>query len=289
MARNSTGGGRFNRPASKDYSKKDLPKTRMQLFGAMLRSHIGSLFLLNILYVVFNLPLWAWMFYNSVAFVTGGSEQFIADGAPIIMLAVAIPLIAFTGPAKAAMKYVLRNWARDEHASVFTDFVDAFKDNWKQALLFSSVNGVVTFLAGVAILFYGSIAAAGNLWGNFLLYFVIVLYLLWCMMNIYIWPMMVTYKMLVRDILRNSFVLLLGQLPRTALFGLITVFPMAFAMIGSLIGLIIVILYYVIYGMAITGFINVSFTNHLFDLYFTPQIVGEVSHRGLYKEEPDGE
>ena len=48
-----------------------------------------------------------------------------------------VPCVAITGPSSAGSAYIMRNWARDQHAFLFSDFKDAFKGNWKHALVSS--------------------------------------------------------------------------------------------------------------------------------------------------------
>ena len=54
-----------------------------------------------------------------------------------------VPCIAITGPFTAGLSYVTRNWARDEHAFVWSDYKDAVKENWKPALATSAITGFV--------------------------------------------------------------------------------------------------------------------------------------------------
>ena len=49
----------------------------------------------------------------------------------------------------------MRNWARDQHAFLFSDFKDAFKSNWKQALGVSALTSVVPLVAYTAVSYYG--------------------------------------------------------------------------------------------------------------------------------------
>ena len=65
-----------------------------------------------------------------------------------------IPCIAITGPSSAGAAYVMRNWARDQHAFLFSDFKDAFKSNWKQALGVSALTSVVPLVAYTAVCLY---------------------------------------------------------------------------------------------------------------------------------------
>ena len=65
-----------------------------------------------------------------------------------ILYAVTLPLILLS-PFTCGLAYVTRNFAREEHAFVWSDFWDAVKNNWKPALL----NGVIVYLAYVILSF----------------------------------------------------------------------------------------------------------------------------------------
>ena len=63
-----------------------------------------------------------------------------------ILYAVTLPLILLS-PFTCGLAYVTRNFAREEHAFVWSDFWDAVKNNWKPALL----NGVIVYLAELRV------------------------------------------------------------------------------------------------------------------------------------------
>ena len=73
-----------------------------------------------------------------------------------------IPAITITGPFTPGLCYVTRNWARDEHAFIFSDFKDAVKENWKQGLLTGFITGLVPMVAYVCWDFYGSLASQNS-------------------------------------------------------------------------------------------------------------------------------
>ena len=54
-----------------------------------------------------------------------------------------IPCIFITGPWTAGVSYVTRNWARDEHAFLWSDMKDAMKENWKGSLVLSGITAVL--------------------------------------------------------------------------------------------------------------------------------------------------
>ena len=120
--------------------------------------------------------------------------------------------MAITGPAKAAMKYITRNYARDEHVWLWSDFWSAFKTNWKQGLAMSVLTGVFMFLFFYGLIFYNNMAGAtGSTMYLFLQVLLVGMGAIFMMMNLYAWPMMVTYDLKLSQIYRNSLVLALGR------------------------------------------------------------------------------
>ena len=47
------------------------------------------------------------------------------------------------GPATAGITYIMRNFAREEHAWIWSDFKDTFKSNFKQATAVYLINLVM--------------------------------------------------------------------------------------------------------------------------------------------------
>lgn len=74
------------------------------------------------------------------------------------------PALSFLGllpsvllsPFVAGLTFVCRNYAREEHAFILSDFVDAVKNNWKQFLVNGLVCYVFFILMSIAINFYSS-------------------------------------------------------------------------------------------------------------------------------------
>lgn len=70
-----------------------------------------------------------------------------------------VPCIAITGPCTAGVCYVTRNWARDEHAFIWSDFKDAVKENWKQGLAISVITGLLPLVVYVCWNFYSAMGS----------------------------------------------------------------------------------------------------------------------------------
>ena len=282
--------GKNNRP---DYTPDMLPKNRMELFFDALKSNLFNLVKMNLLYLVFWLPFWIWTGLNFTLLMEymkqdpqGFILKFISEGTLGAYLIGVVPCIAITGPAKAGLKYITRNWARNEHAWIWSDFWDAFKVNWKQALLLSTINGFAV-LAFVFSYYFYSVNGSNPIF-LFLQVMLVVLAAMYLMMNLYIWPMMVTYELSFMTLVRNSLVMTIGRLPWTVLFGLIAALPIILAVLTMPIG-IYGLLYYFIIGYAFTSFVSCAYTNAAFDRFFNVRIEGAEVDKGLRKEDEEYE
>ena len=255
-------GGFFNRmyygnPNKPDLKYEDLKKRRFKLFFTVLQVRFWKLIQLNLLYSIFVLPTFLWIYIQTL--VTAET------GEPITLLffLILLPCMLFAGPATAGVTYVIRNWARDEHAWVFSDFKDAIKMNWKESLLIMFINCVVMMFFYVAVTFYHAMAMTDLLY-LFLYYFMLLIGLIYAMMQIYVFPLLVTYKLNVGQIFRNAFIFTLGRLPHT--FGIFVLMVAVF--IASA---------WYIFPMFLVGFtfpmlIGVSLANWVFDKYMNARL-----------------
>lgn len=273
--------GKSNRP---DFTPDMMPKNRFELFFEMLKLNLFNLLKVNLMYFVFWIPFWIWTWMNLNVLLTYDSvEAFAADGYMMVYAMGAALCVMITGPAKCALKYITRNYARDEHVWLWSDFIGAIKANWKQGLALSVLNGLFLFLFVYGLSFYNNMAAAtGSYVYLFLQVLLVVLGVMFLLMNLYAWPMMVTYELKFTQILRNSLVLAIGRLPQSVLFGLITVIPIVIS--GFWLPFLF---WYFIIGYALASFVNCSYTNAAFDRFFNTRIEGAEVGRGMQKKAED--
>ena len=270
--------GKSNRP---DFTPDMMPKNRFELFFEMLKLNLFNLLKVNLMYFVFWIPFWIWTWMNLSVLLTYDSvEAFAADGYMMVYAMGAALCVMITGPAKCALKYITRNYARDEHVWLWSDFLGAIKANWKQGLALSVLNGLFLFLFVYGLSFYNNMAAAtGSYVYLFLQVLLVVLGVMFLLMNLYAWPMMVTYELKFTQILRNSLVLAIGRLPQSVLFGLITIIPIVIS--GFWLPFLF---WYFIIGYALASFVNCSYTNAAFDRFFNTRIEGAEVGRGMQKK-----
>ena len=303
----------YGKSGKGDYQKDDLPRTRWQLFWEMLRVRFAGLFRLNIVSVIAWLPaMYVLIQLMSNLFNIAGVAQTVemdpSAATPeqlelvqnlrplynsVIMrsLLLLVPAIAITGPFQAGMAYVTRNWARDEHAFVWSDFKDALIGNWKQSLVISFITGLVPLIVYVGYQFYGDMGQQNML-------FVVpqmltaMLGLVWTLALVYFYPMMVTYKLNLRTLLRNALLLSIGRLPQTAGARLVMLVPTLLALAVSwfmpaytIYALMVLAGYYLLIGNALARFVYASLSNAVFDKFINTRLEGVQINRGLAKEE----
>lgn len=316
----------YGKSGKGDYNPEDLPKNRWQLFWEMLRVRMSALCRINLIYMIPWIPTML-VIGTLVMFVLSmgaapTEEQTITneDGTTTTQLVqvemteeetlalmeeqvsllpdmltttllLLIPCIFITGPWTAGLSYVTRNWARDEHAFIWSDMKDAMKENWKPSLVLSAITSVVPFLAYICWRFYGNMIA--DSWIMVVpQMFTLMVALLWSLAVTYAYPMLVTYKMSLRTVLRNSILLAIGRLPMSVGIRLLHCVPLLLGtvltfLLGSLWVPLLVFVYYLLFGFALSRFVTASYTNAQFDRFINSRIEGAQVGRGLAEDDDE--
>ena len=288
----------YGKQGKGDYTVADMPQNRPALFGEVLKVRWSGLFGVNLLYMIAWIPAIIWTFLNLIALYnllqadpgTGAGD---VAGLLNTWLMILAPCIAITGPFNAGVTYVLRNWARDEHSFVLSDFKDALKANWKQALVISCIDGVMPFLAVTCWRFYSSMASQNII---FILPAALTMLVaaIWTLASMLAYPMLITYQLKTRDVIRNSLLMTVAKLPLALLIKLVTLIvpALAYGLMALLPNiqmqvLMVVSLLYVTFMVAFNKPITVSYANALFETYLNPRIEGARTNIGLRPENWD--
>ncbi len=176
-------------------------KKRFFLFWDIYFRKFWKLVQINFLYVIFWIPAAVGIYF------------LVFGGLNLLSLLLILVSVILLGPAGAGMTYVLRNFAREEHAFVFSDFKDKFKENFKQAALYNLLYTAVTAVILVASYFYFRQLSQSKFY-----YLPLVLslacFLVVTFMNFYMYTMIVTFRMTLRQMLKNAFIFsVLGVVP----------------------------------------------------------------------------
>ena len=321
----------YGKSGKGDFRKEDLPENRWQLFWDTLRTRLSALFRLNMMYMVIWLPTMIVLLTTYITSLsnlntivsakegtlqqevqeTAGQENAITftdeeiarlaeinpmdyiQSTLMTTLLILIPCIAITGPVTAGVSYVVRNWARDEHAFIWSDFKDAVKENWKQSLVISLITSVIPTLAYVGWEFYGQLAAKQPLMMVPQI-LVMMIAVIWALCVTYMYPLLVTYQLKLRDLLRNGLLLGVARLPMSVGIRLLHCVPVLIGAAISLLwnpfyGAMILFGYYFLIGFSLSRFVTASYTNAVFDRFLNPRIEGAKVNQGLRQSTDDDE
>lgn len=175
-------GGFFNRwyygnEHKPDLKEEDIPKGGIARFFDVLKTHFWKLVQLNILLVVFSIP------------------------------------VITIGPALAGFNYVLRNYSLGRPVWVWSDFKDGALKNLKDSFIVSIINAVAAIVLYINFRFYSTVKLA--VISVLARYLILTISFVFTLMNIYIFPLLVTYQLRIRDVYKNAFIFTIIKLPHT--------------------------------------------------------------------------
>ena len=274
-----------------DYTKDDLPDNRWALFFSMLKLNFSKLVGVNLLFLIFFLPTYFWIFQLNIPVMVSYLEEGLAYQDVILtMIWGMIPCFLVLGPGVVGVTYVTRNMSRDQNVWVVRDFFGAIKANWKQMLGMSALNGVLLVAFYIAVTFYSQMTA--NMGFYMVPYaLVIVMGIYWALMNLYIWPLMITYELKFKEIIKNSALMTVGRLPQTLFMAFFTcLLPALLMLVGNVYVYIGIFVIYALFGFSVTSMGINSLTIAIFDRYINYRIKGAKINQGLrvaYDEEDE--
>ena len=293
----------YGKSGKGDFNKDDLPTNRWQLFWEMLRVRFSALIRLNLMYVVAWLPTMIVLMIGAMSLLTGMTTEDgqVVENVMELMqsilfstLVLLIPCVTITGIVTPGVAYVTRNWSRDEHAFIWSDFKDAVKENWKQGIVLSLVTSLVPIIVYTCWNFYGSLASTQSAFMMVPQVLVLMVGVIWYLAITYMHPLIVSYKLKMKDVLRNGVLLAIARLPMSVGIRLLHCLPMVIGaglvyFVSSIYGILGLFAYYLIIGFSLSRFVTASYTNGVFDRFINSKIEGAVVNRGLNTEADDDE
>ena len=313
MARNrKKNGGIINRlivgkEKSEGYARASLPSNRWELFWDIFKGRFSKIFILNILMLLFFIPLFALLFFRYVALVNFGASypfnqpfgvgyqaltSMIGYAENIVytvdtMIYLFLPLVAMIGAiGVSGGAYVIRNIVWTEGVFVSNDFWRGIKQNIKPmlfiALLYSVVFYVIVMVVG--LLSYMSAFNLGIKWLLTVLQIFSYLILAFIsIMTMHMITMCVTYELKFTQLLRNSFLFTVGLMPQNIFFLALGAIPFILLMLGSFfmgLGILAVL----IFGLSLPLLIWTDFCQWGYDKFINDKIPGVQKNRGIYEK-----
>jgi uncharacterized membrane protein YesL len=189
------GMGNYSRPGP-GVSKNERQKHSFFLFFELYFRKFWQLCELNILYfvscILFTIPM-----------ILAG--QYAKDNSFIYYICF-VPLIGISIPT-SGFAFILRNYARQEHAFLWLDYKDTIKSNWKQSLAVGTISFIAFFVMIFSAKFYYFQMNNNN--NDFFVIpflFSAIFIILFTVMQFYIYTLLITFQLSVKQILKNAFI-----------------------------------------------------------------------------------
>jgi len=226
---------------------------------------------------------------------SGATELFVFFTFIFSMLLVGLQLIVF-GPVHAGITIIFRNYSREEHAFLWGDFKETLRKNWKQ----SSVTSIVSFILLIIMSVNYSFYANGDMIDNPLIKgaltgFIILIGLMFVIMHMYIYPMMITFKVTLKQLYKNSLLFAIAKLPKNVGIMLLNIFilaiiPIILLFIPFSFAFILFIFYYVFLGFGLSLLLTNFYVYRQLKRYMIdPAIIEDEENKESLEEIPEQE
>lgn len=233
---------------SEEYARSTLPTNRWQLFWDIFKGNFGKIVKVNLLTLIFFIPLIAVIvIYSMLVQSNGIIYPFGANlgvGYPAVpgqaglyeLLSLQNNFLLFIGIAISSIiasvglsggMYVVRNMVWTEGIFVSNDFWRGIKLNYKNALQTALFFCIMLFLSGTLISFTDFSLATGGLgkwqkiWMHVSRATSYLLIVFSAMLTLWMIALGVNYKFKFFQMLKNAFLMTIGTLPQTIFFGVI--------------------------------------------------------------------
>lgn len=187
--------------------ENNVRKASVSGFFSIVKRKFFAMIRLNLMHAVASIPAFAVaviLSYLLLKFDTVNIDADLAARILISFITVAFQLVA-VGPLHAGFISVLRNYAREQEAFIWYDFWQGVKKNWKQSLAISVIDFIVMSIVCTMIYFYTQNSLiAGTQISSILLAVILLFVLLYAMMHIYIYPMIVSVNLTLKQIVSNA-------------------------------------------------------------------------------------
>lgn len=217
--------GFFNNWAQKEGPgvPKDAPKKRgLFLFFEIIGRKYSQLIGLNFLYFLCSLPLAVIYFLLSSLivpyFVDMSMENYQFHIAALSgYITVFLLMTLGGGPFTAGFCYVIRNFSREEHAFVASDFFEHTKKNLKQSLVITFIDILLIFLYFINIGFYNNFNDLSPLIEFAAKALMTIFAVIYLISRMYLYSLMVTFDAKLSALYKFSYILAMLKLPQNML------------------------------------------------------------------------
>ncbi len=297
---------------SEGYARASLPSNRWELFWDIFKGRFWKLCLVNLLMLIFFIPLFALLVFRNLSIsgygVTTPFSQCFGVGYQSFSSLVGVPqaiivnvnmtiyaflpiafIVVALGVAGGA--YVIRNMVWTEGIFVANDFWRGIKLNFKQMCIIGVIYSIFFYVVQLSVAFVNQMLAVGSSNAGLLVFSKVMAYIVLAfvtIMTFHMITMVVTYKVKFHHMIKNAFLFTIGMLPQNVFFIAIALIPVALILLGGFftaIGYILLLLF----GLSYCMLVWTDFCQWSYDKFINDKVEGAKKNRGIYEKAKDSD
>ncbi|HAW16211.1 MAG: DUF624 domain-containing protein [Clostridiales bacterium] len=287
-------------------------------FFSTLGTHFTTIMSVNVLFLIFNIPMMLVAFAFSLFFLPTINSVFQPDNFVAFMNRVGLigneavmndigldaayqlyyiimvfcvmfllgsTLICF-GPFQAGFSQIYRNLYRESGVFLFTDFKEGMKKNFKQSLASMFISLVVTALILTGLGYYANLESR---FGTAVTVFFVIMFFVFILVQNMVNQMIVSVDLPLSKMYKNAFLFFLLKFgPCLGLIGImflmLVVFPFALFVTTTYFAYAIAIFYYLTLALAVVQYMFAFYTGELINEY-----IGKAPSASVTTEEEEEE
>lgn len=293
-----------------EYARSTLPTNRWQLFWDIFKGRFSKLVIVNLLMLVFCIPLILvivlrflnigalgitypfsnWVGIGAIAYPNlQGAPEYIEFSTNVLYGALMVVGALIAGIGISGGMYVIRNMVWTEGVFVANDFWRGIKINAVVVLQSSVFYGIMLYIFMLCIsLAQWQMALGGNV--GWLTTSIVITYIAAAIVSImFLWMLSMggNYKLKFFQLLRNAFLMTFGLIFQNIFFAVLVLIPVLLLLLGSffqMVGIIILILF----GLSYMLLVWLDYSQWAFDKFFESKREGGKVNRGIYPKEGKG-
>ncbi|MBQ7408240.1 MAG: hypothetical protein IJW13_03090 [Clostridia bacterium] len=296
---------------SETYARSTLPGNRWELGWDVFRNNLGKLFGLNLLMLLFFLPVIAvfvlrYIYVEYNALIMPFSQN-VAVGYPAIPMTpglteqvyvmanrnsiLFLPLAGiFASVGLSGGMYVMRNMIWGEGVMVGRDFWTGVKKNFGIVFVATLVYSIIITMCifSASVVKYINATGNGAWWITLSSILSYAFGIFFTIIYLYALTLGVTYELKFKALMRNSFIMSIGLLPTNLFFAAFALISVILMFMGSLLFTLGLMLF-VLFGLSAAALIWTDYSHWTFDKFINDKVPGAVKNRGIYSKTGDEE
>lgn len=292
---------------SEDYARNSLPSNRWELFWDIVKGRFWKLVIINILTILFFIPVFGVYFFKQVMLASYGTiipySQSFGIGYQALPSLVGIAetmnltntlfinllysvAFVFAGIGLAGGAYIIRNMVWTEGIFVSNDFWRGIKLNAKQLILFYLFLSFFFYISTVAIAMCEQMLVSDIeiKWVFIVCRIVSYLFLFFILfMAFHGTALCVTYDLKFTWLIKNSFLLTIGFIPQNIIFLICSFAGFLLFFLGTTFQAIIIMIFLLI-GVSWAMLVWTDYSQWIFDSFINDKVAGAKKNRGIYQK-----